>query len=128
MREDNEGDFWGLGLAGGTGAGILEMSWAIGGENFWNPVGWVILGVAAVATIGYVGYEYHKSKQGNVSYSKKNDSPAVNSPVGRANRKQQGREVNEKKRKNKNFESRSNKDSNRGMKKHTPSRKGHKKY
>ncbi|WP_160680637.1 hypothetical protein [Clostridium sp. C8-1-8] len=101
------------------------MSWAIGGENFWNPVGWVILGVDAVATIGY---EYYISKQGNVSYSKKNDSPTVNSPVGRANRKQQGREVNKKKRKNKDFESRSNKDPNRGMKEHTPSIKEHKKF
>lgn len=124
MREDNNGDVWRF-VPGRWGA--LGVSWSFGGANFWNPIGWVILGVAAVATI-YVGHQYYKSKRGNISYSKKNDSPAVNSPIGRANRKQQGREVNEKKRKNKNFESRSNKNSNRGMKKHTPSRKGHKKY
>ncbi|WP_291570385.1 hypothetical protein [Clostridium sp. UBA4548] len=125
MREDSDGDFWGFALAGG---GALGASWSLGGANFWNPVGWVVLGVATVATIGYGGYEYYKSKQNKISYSNKNDSQTVNSPIGSANRKQQGREVNEKKRKNKNFESRSNKNSNRGMKKHTPSRKGHKKY
>ncbi|KZZ85772.1 hypothetical protein AS29_004060 [Bacillus sp. SJS] len=49
-----------------------------------------------------------------------------NGPIGKANRKKQGREVNEKKRGGKNFKSRSNKSSNRDMKKHTPGR-GHKK-
>ncbi|TYS63661.1 DNRLRE domain-containing protein [Sutcliffiella horikoshii] len=49
-----------------------------------------------------------------------------NGPLGKANRKKQGREINEKKKKNPKFVSRSNKDSNRKMKKHTPGR-GHKK-
>ena len=43
-------------------------------------------------------------------------------PVGKAGRKKQGREVNEKKRGKSNFKSRSNKDPNRAMKKHTPNR------
>ena len=42
-------------------------------------------------------------------------------PKGKPGRKKQGREVNEKKR-GKNFKSRSNKDPNRPMKKHTPGR------
>ena len=45
---------------------------------------------------------------------------AENTPIGRENRKKQSREVNEKKRKGGKFKSRSNKDPNRPMKKHTP--------
>jgi RHS repeat-associated protein len=43
-------------------------------------------------------------------------------PKGKANRKKQGREVTEKKREQSNFKSRSNKNPNRAMKKHTPSK------
>ncbi|GAC41453.1 hypothetical protein [Paenibacillus popilliae] len=44
-------------------------------------------------------------------------------PIGKPNRKQQGREMNTKQRSNSKWKSRSNKDSNRPMKKHTPSPK-----
>ncbi|WP_301389550.1 hypothetical protein [Enterococcus entomosocium] len=44
-------------------------------------------------------------------------------PVGKPNLKKQGRELNNKARNNKNFKSRSNKNPNRPMKKHTPSKK-----
>lgn len=45
------------------------------------------------------------------------------SPLNRPNRKKQGREVNGKNRTKKNFKSRSNKNPNRDMKKHTPSKR-----
>lgn len=51
-----------------------------------------------------------------------------NKPIGRENRKKQGREVNEKKRSSGNFKSRSNKDSNREVKSHHTSNKCHRKY
>ena len=38
-----------------TVAGTLAWGTA-GGSNFWNPVGWVILGGVAVAAVGYIGY------------------------------------------------------------------------
>jgi hypothetical protein len=61
MREDSDGDFWGFALAGG---GALGASWSFGGANFWNPVGWVILGVATVATVTYAGYTIYKMSKG----------------------------------------------------------------
>ena len=38
-----------------AGGGVIATGWAIGGSNVWNPVGWVIIGVAAVATVAVVG-------------------------------------------------------------------------
>ncbi|SFS76370.1 DNRLRE domain-containing protein [Marininema halotolerans] len=73
---------------------------------FIPGIGEVAMLVSVAALLGYGAY-YLYTKRG---------------PVGRANRKKQGREVNEKKRKNKDFKSRSNKKPNREMKKHTPSR------
>ncbi|KPG69505.1 hypothetical protein [Enterococcus sp. RIT-PI-f] len=50
-------------------------------------------------------------------------SNKASGPVGKSNLKKQGRELNNKARNNKNFKSRSNKNPNRPMKKHTPSKK-----
>ncbi|GAC42151.1 uncharacterized conserved protein, partial [Paenibacillus popilliae ATCC 14706] len=44
-------------------------------------------------------------------------------PIGKPNLKGQGREIIQKKRQSNKWKSRSNKDPNRPMKKHTPSRK-----
>ncbi|HBT65109.1 MAG TPA: hypothetical protein DEB10_10670, partial [Ruminococcaceae bacterium] len=45
-------------------AGALAWGAAAGGSNFWNPVGWVILGVVAVGAIGYIGYNVYQMSKG----------------------------------------------------------------
>ena len=56
-RVDEYGNLWELALAGG---GTIAATWSVGGSNFWNPVGWVVLGVAVVATTIYVGYKLYE--------------------------------------------------------------------
>ncbi|MDD4781967.1 MAG: hypothetical protein PHT02_15385, partial [Tissierellia bacterium] len=56
---DYNGDFAQYALAGG---GILSGGYSLGGANFWNPVGWVILGVTTVAT-GVVLYNQYQNSQ-----------------------------------------------------------------
>ena len=53
---DPYGDF-ALALAGG---GSLTAGAALGGVNFWNPVGWVLLGIAAVGTVTLATIEINK--------------------------------------------------------------------
>ncbi len=47
-----------------TVAGTLAWGTAAGGSNFWNPVGWVILGGVAVEAVGYIGYNVYKMSKG----------------------------------------------------------------
>lgn len=113
-REDSDGDFWGQAAFAGVGA--LGTAWSVGGANFWNPVGWTILGVATVATVSIVGYKVYKAV-------KSKEDP---DPYARPNQKKQGRERKEKKRANDNWKSNPNKKP-APLKKHTPGR-GHSKY
>ncbi|MBR0577466.1 RHS repeat-associated core domain-containing protein, partial [Proteiniclasticum sp. BAD-10] len=43
------------------GEGYLVTTAAAGGANFWNPVGWVLLGVAVIG-VGYTIYQNQKYK------------------------------------------------------------------
>ncbi|WP_232057815.1 hypothetical protein [Listeria sp. PSOL-1] len=86
----------------------------------FGPVGWgLALGISA-AWAGYQVYKWRKAKKGMAHYKS-------SKPVGKANRKKQGREVNQKKRISpkgkKKWKNRSNKNSNRKMKRHTPSKR-----
>lgn len=116
MREDLGGDFWGeLALAGG---GTLGASWSIGGANFWNPIGWTILGVASVATVGIVGYKIYKAAK----------KKAGQDPYARPNQKKQGRERKNKSRSSDDWNDRGNKRNGPPKpKKHTPGNE-HRKY
>lgn len=42
------------------GSGVLTVTAIAGGANAWNPVGWTLLGVAAVGGAGIVGYKVYK--------------------------------------------------------------------
>jgi RHS repeat-associated protein len=35
-----------------------------GGANFWNPVGWTVLGIAATVSVGYLVYRFAKAGDG----------------------------------------------------------------
>ncbi|WP_220483183.1 hypothetical protein [Paenibacillus thiaminolyticus] len=67
---------------------------------------------------------FSPSQHGNsiISVQVKKAEAKRSGPVGKANRKKQGREVNEKKKQG-NWQSNPNKSSDRPMKKHTPSKK-----
>ncbi|MCD2349068.1 RHS repeat-associated core domain-containing protein, partial [Clostridium guangxiense] len=94
---------------------------------FVPGIGEVALSITAIGFAAYGTYKVVSWASRRIMYT--NSKSNHNVPVGRINRKKQGREVNEKKRvNNKKFKSRSNKNPNRPMKKHTPSRKGHTKY
>ena len=68
VREDNDGDFWGeFALAGG---GSLGISLSIGGSNFWNPVGWVIIGITTIA-VGYKIYTATRAYNQEAEHTKK---------------------------------------------------------
>lgn len=98
-----------------------DGEWAWAASLFFVPVVGEFLAIATVtfvaiiATIelgrtivdSYGRYEARKIDQGQGA-------------VGKANRKKQGREINTKARKDPKFKSRSNKNPNRPMKKHTP--------
>jgi RHS repeat-associated protein len=90
---------------------------AAAGLYFIPGVGEAAL-LATIAVAGGYGAYY---------LAKKIKSTTSNSPIGRANRKKQGREVNEKKKGGKKWNPNPNKDPNRNMKKHTPS-KNHRKF
>lgn len=50
---------------------LFDAGAALGGANFWNPVGWVVLGITAVGAIGYIGYNVHlRSKSGKPAKKK----------------------------------------------------------
>lgn len=91
------------------------------GEFAWAPVLYFVpvvgqYALAATLAIASVYYTYKVVKE-----------VADNAPAGRANRKKQGREVNEGKKQKPGWRSNSNKDTNRPMKKHTPA-KSHRKH
>jgi uncharacterized protein RhaS with RHS repeats len=103
-----------------------EWAWAAG--LFFVPGAGQFLAAATISLIAIVAtielgrtigeaygrYEARKQDQGQ-------------GPIGRANLKKQGREINTKARSKPNFKSKSNKNPNKPMKKHTPG-KGHRKY
>jgi len=105
-------------------------------DAFTGPVDEIIvLGVLAI--LATCGVEWASDAQDEIwdvitdawdsvkslsSYIKDWISEARQGPVGKAGRKKQGREVNEKKRRDDDWIPRSNKDPNRPMKKHTPGR------
>jgi hypothetical protein len=47
-------------LVGASGSTMLGATALLGAANVWNPVGWTLLGVAAVGGIGIVGYKVYK--------------------------------------------------------------------
>lgn len=49
-----------LALAGG---GALATATTAGAANFWNPVGWTLLGAAAIGTGIYLASEHKKNKR-----------------------------------------------------------------
>jgi hypothetical protein len=57
---DPDGAFAQLALAGAYGT-YLGTAYAAGGANFWNPVGWAILGVAVVSTVAIIGYTVYEA-------------------------------------------------------------------
>lgn len=68
---DHNGDMAELALEGAAG---LTIAYEAGAAMSWNPVGWVILGVAAVGTIGYVGYTlYYNSPSQKLGRSMQNN-------------------------------------------------------
>ena len=47
-----------------AGGGYLASTAAVGGANFWNPVGWVVLGGITIIVLSYVAvtlYNYASS-------------------------------------------------------------------
>ena len=105
--------YWVLALAG---VGYLATAGTVGISNIWNPVGWVILGVAVVATAVVVGIDIYDS----VKTSSGNNPD----PYARSGQKKQGRERKNKARKSDNWKPKSNP---KPPKKHTPGRE-HRKY
>lgn len=92
----------------------MATAGTIGVANAWNPVGWVIVGTVAIATVTMVGVIVYTStvrKNGPDSYA-------------RPGQKKQGREHKNKARKNKNWKPRP---TPKPPKKHTPGR-DHRKY
>ena len=57
----------------GTAGGILAVTAVVGGANCWNPVGWVLLGTAAVAGTGIVGYKVYKRVTRTKRHRKRED-------------------------------------------------------
>lgn len=98
--------FWAFAIAGG---GYLATAGTIGVANAWNPVGWVIVGTVAIATVTMVGVIVYTSTV------RKNEPD----PYARPGQKKQGRERKNKARKNKNWKPRS---TPKPPKKHTPGR------
>ncbi len=62
MYLDSNGNMAELALAGaGALGGNLGAGAAFGAANFWNPVGWVVLGVVGVAAIAGIYYGVQSS-------------------------------------------------------------------
>jgi RHS repeat-associated protein len=93
---------------------------------------WVAVKVTAIVTAGIIAVPYvaRAAKRARVRYNswsyqrrQKVQVQRFAKPLKKENRKKQGREVNSKARTNPKFKSRSNKNPNRDMKKHTPSKR-----
>lgn len=74
---DETGYMAGTLAAGGSAvAGLLSWLSALGGANFWNPVGWVLLGTVAVLSVGAIVYASVKTYQASkASKAKKAKKP-----------------------------------------------------
>ena len=93
---------------------------------------WVAVKVTAIVTAGIIAVPYvaRAAKRARVRYNswsyqrrQKVQIQRLAKPLKKENRKKQGREVNSKARTNPKFKSRSNKNPNRDMKKHIPSKR-----
>lgn len=91
-----------------TGGGAVA-SWlaGLGSANFWNPLGWAILGVLTVTVVVGVGYKIYQSTKSN------------SDPYARPGQKKQGRERKNKARQKDNWKPKSKA---KPPKKHTPGR------
>ena len=58
----------GVGSAGSLTLGITAI---VGAANVWNPVGWTLLGIAAVGGAGVVGYKIYKRVTRKKRYEKR---------------------------------------------------------
>lgn len=87
----------------------MATAGTIGVANAWNPVGWVIVGTVAIATVTMVGVIVYTSTV------RKNEPD----PYARPGQKKQGCERKNKARKNKNWKPRY---TPKPPKKHTPGR------
>ena len=68
IYKDSLGQTPALALAGG---GYVAAGLATGSANFWNPVGWVILGGVALAAIGLFAYSLYASYKASASLKDK---------------------------------------------------------
>ena len=110
-NSDPTGEVLQLALAGGSAVSTL----AAGVSNIWNPIGWTVLGITAVASAIYIGhqiYQLAKHKKGQ---------------AGRPEQKKQGRENLEKKKSGSGWEKRSGKRPRSQPRPHHPGR-DHRKY
>jgi len=62
IYSDPNGNVFQFALAGAYGA-YTAVAVEAGAANFWNPVGWTILGISAVATVAIISYSYYQSQQ-----------------------------------------------------------------
>ena len=111
-NSDPDGYFAAALAGGGCLTGIL----ATGCSNIWNPVGWILVGVALCVSIIVVAY----AVKTDIYASQKYDPD----PYARPNQKKQGRENKGKNRRKDNYTPRNNKRNNKPArpKKHTPAR------
>ncbi|MCL2323170.1 MAG: RHS repeat-associated core domain-containing protein [Oscillospiraceae bacterium] len=100
MFVDTEGDCAAL-LAGG-GILIFEEVAAVGGANFWNPVGWAILGTVVIAGVAIGGYYLFKEHT-------KEPSPSKEEKHEKGKARRQRDQGGEKKKQNKNWNKNPNK-------------------
>ncbi len=125
--------------------GCMAVAATIAVTNCWNPIGWIAAGVIVVGIVMLVAIvaiddmDYCETDTiivpASQAYRKifdasNSDSSTASStknkkgPIGKAGRKKQGREANERKKigDGKKWIHKGNKDPNRPMKKHTPAR------
>ena len=111
-NSDPDGYFAAALAGGGCLTGIL----ATGCSNIWNPVGWILVGVALCVSIIVVAYAVKTDIYASQKYNP--------DPYARPNQKKQGRENKGKNRRKDNYTPRNNKRNNKPArpKKHTPAR------
>ena len=102
---------------------------AVGASYFIPGVGEVVMTATGVIIVAGVvigtGHWAYKTIKNYFASKKKNNDEQRQGPLGKPNRKKQGREIQEKKRTegNKKWNPNPNKDPNKPMKKHTPGKK-----